>query len=294
MKASILLICYNHEKYVEDAVSSIISQSKDFEFEIIVLDDNSTDDTYLLACELLKDIDNVTLIKNEINLGITKNYQKGFSLCAGEFIFVIEGDDYWIDSEKLSKQIHFLEKHPFHSMCFHPYLLQQDDSRNFYKSGKLSKYLLENFSINDLILNENLIGNFSVCCYRARIIKEIPSKVFDEISYDWIINLYMAHFGLIGKINEEMSVYRLSKNSLWSTKNLNDQIRDLIYLIPQYDKLLNFVYSKEFNDKTVSLNNVLYNNTKSKSEVFKNWIPPLIPKLIKYIIPPNFRNKNEY
>jgi glycosyltransferase involved in cell wall biosynthesis len=230
MKASILLIAYNHEEYITDAVDSILMQINNFETEIILLDDASTDDTFALASSKLAGTENAQLVKNDVNLGITKNYQKGFSLCTGEYVFVLEGDDYWTDIYKVQKQVDFLEQHPFHSMCFHSFMMQQESSRIFHPAIASENVAADlanpdrtsaradfySYGINHLIAAEGFIGTFSVCCYRKKLLDRLPDKLFNVVAYDWAVNLFMAHFGLLGRLNTVMGVYRFAVNATWS------------------------------------------------------------------------------
>jgi glycosyltransferase involved in cell wall biosynthesis len=285
MKISILLITYNHEKYIGTAIDSILMQQCDLQTEIILLDDASSDNTMEVATTKLSGTPNVSLITNKENIGITKNYQKGFSLCKGEFVFVLEGDDYWIDAGKLRKQVNFLESHPSHSMCFHPYIVQEGISSVFNKfSWQNSASSTDSFSIKDLLLNEGLIGNFSVCCYRKTFLDALPPDLFNHLSYDWIINMYMGHFGLLGRINEEMSVYRHAEEATWSNKPVKELLTKTYELIPVYEKLLDYKYSKLFEQKRRMLLEQL--TPAENSSTFKQWVPPILLKFFKLLVPP--------
>jgi glycosyltransferase involved in cell wall biosynthesis len=259
MKVSILLITYNQEDYVADASESVLMQKTSLDTEIILLDDCSTDNTFGLASDRLSNMENVTLIKNEANLGVSGNYKKGFSLCNGEYVFVLEGDDYWIDAFKIQKQVEFLDGHPFHSMCFHPFLIQEGKSRIF-KSYTLNNSLLNDssysttHSINDLILNEGLIGCYSMCCYRKKWLQQLPNELFEVGAYDWAVNLFMGHYGLLGRLNTIMGIYRLSHNSIWSTRTNEERIERIKVLITNNDRLLGYQYTSLFTNKLKKLN----------------------------------------
>lgn len=285
MKVSILIITYNHEKYIGKAIDSILMQQCSFRTEIILLDDASTDNTLEIATAKLGSTTNISLIKNIENIGITKNYQKGFSLCKGEFVFVLEGDDYWIDTGKLEKQVNFLESHPSHSMCFHPFIVQEGTSSIFNKSfWQNSASSADSFSIRDLLFNEGLIANFSVCCYRKIFLDALPADLFNHLSYDWIINMYMGHFGLLGRINEEMSVYRHTEEATWSNKPVTELLTKTYELIPVYDKLLDYKYSNLFEQKRRMLREQL--TPAENRSTFKQWVPPILLKFFKLLVPP--------
>ncbi len=300
MRVSILIVTYNHEQYINDAIKSCLMQKNDLETEIILLDDCSTDKTFALASKALEVAKNVTLISNQSNLGITKNYEKGFSLCKGEYVFVLEGDDYWLDTFKVQKQVEFLEQHPFHSMCFHPFIMQEAQSRIF-KPFKLqfgdaidfdsldafSKHSFFTFSINDLIRVEGLIGTFSVCCYRRKLLQELPKELFDVVAYDWAVNLFMAHFGLLGRINTVMSVYRFAENAIWSKKTDKERTTQVKELIPVYDKLLGHRYSLLFKEKLKLLDSNNTNVLDQQTQPLKNQlVSPVIRGILKSMLWP--------
>jgi len=302
MKISILIITYNHENYILDAIESVLLQRHAFETEIILLDDLSTDKTYDLAYSKLSDIKNAVLIRNDSNLGITRNYEKGFSLCKGEYVFVLEGDDYWLDRCKVQKQVEFLERYPYHSMCFHPFIIQEGKSRIFksflveeglppgfinpYKSS--ANHIFYSFTISDLISIEGLIGTFSVCCYRKKWLDQLPAELFNVVSYDWATNLFMAHFGLLGRINTVMAVYRLAENATWSKKSDHERSLQIKNLIPVYDKLLNYKYTDLFAQKLIIMSKNTPGTLEQKSEISKlsDWVPAFISKIIKWVVPP--------
>ncbi len=286
MKASILLVTYNHENFIEKAIISILMQKDCREFEIVVSDDHSTDNTLTIVKELLGHLDNVQIHSNVTNLGITKNYKHSFSLCKGEYIFVLEGDDYWIDPLKVKKQIEFLDNNPFYVMCAHPFFIQKDDLRDLTPFGLNSKVEHEIFDCKDLILDSAIISNFSTCCYRRSILERISPATYDVVSYEWMINISVAQFGLIGKINSLMSVYRISATGQWSKLSETEKIKGIINILPDYDKILEHKYHTYFERKIKMLNDQLLPASMPASSKLRSWIPPFVITIAKLIFPP--------
>lgn len=110
---SIAMMTYFHENYVADAIESVLAQKTNFSYEIVISDDGSTDGTRDILLEyqsMYPDI--IRLNFNEKNIGISANHYKTRSLCKGKYIADIAGDDYWIDVNKLQKQVEFLESNP--------------------------------------------------------------------------------------------------------------------------------------------------------------------------------------
>ena len=108
MKVSVVITSYNHEKYISQAIESVLMQKVD-ELEIIIGDDCSTDRTPEILDKYKKRYpDKIVILKDDKNLGITKNLERCIKRTTGRFVAICEGDDYWIDDEKLQKQVDFL------------------------------------------------------------------------------------------------------------------------------------------------------------------------------------------
>lgn len=109
---SILTPTYNHGKYLEECISSVLNQSFEH-WEMLILDDGSTDDTPVIAERYAAQDSRIHYYRQE-NVGIfrlSETYNKGLHLASGEFIAILEGDDYWV-SEKLQLQMEYLQLHP--------------------------------------------------------------------------------------------------------------------------------------------------------------------------------------
>lgn len=289
MKASIVLITYNHEKYIGKAIEGILIQKDCPEFEIILCDDHSTDNTVAVATNLLKSFSNVQIHAYEKNIGITKNYQRAFSLCKGEYIFVLEGDDYWIDPHKMQRQEEFLDQHPMCVMTSHPYYAQKDDLGVYTPPVINRNEYFELFDSRDLILNPAILNNFSTCCYRRLALEKISPKTYDVISFDWMINISIGHFGFLARINLPMSVYRISSAGAWQKLSQKEQLQGMIGIIDDYDKVLEGRYAEYFSKKKRLLQQQLAGIDQSGRKSFKDYLPPVLIYIIKLIVPPALR-----
>ncbi len=108
---SIILPTYNGAKYIAAAIASVQAQSYT-NWELIIIDDGSTDDTEVIVQSLSHADSRIQYVKNEQNLGIQKTLNRGLALAKGEYIARIDDDDQWIDADKLTAQVSFLESHP--------------------------------------------------------------------------------------------------------------------------------------------------------------------------------------
>lgn len=120
---SVIMITYNHEDYIRQALDSILMQHVNFNYEIIIGDDASTDKTQEIIREYqIKYPDKIKSILREENVGPTRNGYDVKMRSKGKYIAVLEGDDYWIDEFKLQKQVDFLEKNQEYIGCANKYL----------------------------------------------------------------------------------------------------------------------------------------------------------------------------
>ncbi|MCR4675572.1 MAG: glycosyltransferase [Lachnospiraceae bacterium] len=118
MLVSVAIITYNQEKYIRKAIESVLMQKRDFDIEILIGDDASSDQT----SDILREYDNkypglFRLKLHENNVGATKNSHDIYSKAKGKYLALLEGDDYWTDDQKLQKQVDFLEMNPEYVGC---------------------------------------------------------------------------------------------------------------------------------------------------------------------------------
>jgi glycosyltransferase involved in cell wall biosynthesis len=245
-KLSVLLVTYNHEKYIRQALDSVLMQKTDFDFEIVVADDHSHDSTIAIIEEYQASNHDTRVLPSERNVGITRNYQRGFGACRGEYIAVLEGDDFWISTTKLKSLVAFLEQHPECAFCFHRFLIHDEASGRFSTHPPLeigTEFAL--FTAAQLA-SDNLIGNFSVCVYRRELIARLDPALFEMKVYDWMFNIMVAQEGMIGYIPEIMSIYRAHASGAWSGKTLAEHMPELLEVVDDYNKYLNFKFDSEF------------------------------------------------
>ena len=107
-KISVVMITYNHEKYIEKAVESVLMQKGDFELELLIGNDKSPDRTAEMLKKYEKD-ERVKIFNREQNMGATNNALDIEKKSIGDYIAFLEGDDYWITEDKLDKQLKILQ-----------------------------------------------------------------------------------------------------------------------------------------------------------------------------------------
>ena len=118
-KVSVVVATYNQEKYIGHTLESIVSQKVNFEYEVLVGDDCSTDGNAAVIKEYAEKYPEIIVpFLREKNLGMGGNVADLMMRTTGEYVAFIEGDDYWIDDNKLQKQVDFLDSHPDYVACF--------------------------------------------------------------------------------------------------------------------------------------------------------------------------------
>ena len=185
---SVACITYNHEKYIEDAIEGFLIQETDFPFEILIHDDASTDNTTNIVREYAEKYPNI--IKPIFQ---TENqYSKGkrifpivTPLCAGDYIAMCEGDDYWTDPKKLEIQVGAMGIHPDCYISFHPV----ERVFNREKLGIMGKIPKKNTMISADYILQNGIAFMPTCSL------VIAKKSIDNIKSDKELNAFFAEYG---------------------------------------------------------------------------------------------------
>lgn len=245
-KVTVLLVTYNHEKYITRALAGIRAQKFNQGIDILVADDASKDQTVEIIKKWAAENTEytVTFLPNCENLGITKNYQRAIAALKNQYVAILEGDDYWISPRKISLQIDFLDEHLECDLCAANYYVFEEGSGKFTPR----KNIASDFTIVSAreLIADNVVGNFSTCLYRTAALKDLPDAVFDVKSYDWIINIMVARFSLIGFINTPLSVYRLHSSGTWSGASRKDKLVAQRSMLAVYDELSNLQFHDDF------------------------------------------------
>jgi glycosyltransferase involved in cell wall biosynthesis len=212
---SIHMVTFNHEKYIEKALDGALRQITNFDFEIIIADDCSTDTTQeICVAYQQKYPSKVKLIQRVNNLGAIKNFVDLFKYCNGKYVAICEGDDYWTDPYKLQKQIDLLEQYPSASMSVA--LIKTLDSNN--------KETTESPFINDtlpLIYQKGLNKYFHTSTYVIRKESlELALKKYRKLFInDTAICFLLINIGPFVLLNDVVSVYRQTNEGIWTGIN---------------------------------------------------------------------------
>jgi len=222
MKLSVLMITYNHERYVRQALDSVLMQDVDFEYEIVIGEDCSTDSTRDILLEYSRRFpERFRLLLREKNMGAIPNFFSALDECRGQYVALLEGDDFWTSPGKLRKQVAFLDAHQDCAICFHNVLGHfEDDSRidfNYVRADQKEMMELED------LLQDNVIPTCSAV-FRHRLVRPFPSWVYELKMGDYPLHILNAQHGRIGYINETMGVYRIHSGGVWTGMDRVDRV----------------------------------------------------------------------
>jgi glycosyltransferase involved in cell wall biosynthesis len=256
---SVLLVTYNHAKFVRQALDGVLMQQTAFDFEIVAVDDCSTDGTLGILQDYEKQHPKLRVLPAPENLGISRNYQRGFAACRGEFVAVLEGDDYWISPRKLEITREFLKRNPSCSFCFHR-IFRHDQHPETVMIFPPHWTVEQILTVNELA-TENFSAGMSTCVYRRAIIAGLSPQLWELDVREWFFNMVVAQHGPIGYVPQVLSVYRTHPGGIWALKSRAEKESELQRLLDSYDKFLEFKYQKEFDSFRKKLSPVFVSPT---------------------------------
>ena len=221
---SICCISYNHEKFISQCLDGFIIQKVDFPFEIVISDDCSTDntkkiiDTYVSKYPAI--FKNVSPSKN---LGSIKNFYHVLEKASGKYIALCEGDDYWIDENKLQMQVDFLEKNPEYGMCYTKAKQFIQKKRKFSRR----RFGTDVRDFEDLLFNGNRVPTLTTV-FRKDLLNSYLKGIYPQdkgwLMGDYPMWLYFAHESKVKFFDKVTSVYRVLENSASHSDNVEKSV----------------------------------------------------------------------
>jgi glycosyltransferase involved in cell wall biosynthesis len=220
-KLSVCMIAYNVENYIGEAIEGVLNQVADFDIELVISNDFSTDNTEDVVLKYVNEYPNghwINYKKQERNLGSTLNYLWVLKHCQGDYIALCDGDDFWTDSLKLQKQVDFLENHSDFIGSFHN--RQKGKELGKVKSSSIQENEKRNWNFDELIFNTPEIPSASVVFRKPNnfsLPNEFKSVVINGDTFLWAYVLQFGDFYFDPSIGP--SFYRIHPQGLWSSKN---------------------------------------------------------------------------
>lgn len=212
-KVNVLLLAYNHEHFIEEALDSILAQQVDFPYTVIIGEDCSTDQTRAIVERYQQRYpDHIKPLYQAHNVGPGANFKACIAACQAPYIAFLEGDDYWTDPLKLAKQVAWLDANPDFTICFHHV--------EVFDQGQQAVRLLPPsttqtvYTFPDLFTMVPPTG--AVMLRNSR--PALPDWLFETYPIDLPTFLLYAELGKVKLLPEAMGRYRHHVGSTWSSQ----------------------------------------------------------------------------
>ena len=210
------MVTYNHARYVAKAIESALMQRTRFPIEIVIGEDGSTDGTGAIVESYQRaHPDRVRARVRERNVGVHRNALETLAACRGEFIAILEGDDYWTSPDKLQRQVDLLDAHPEASLSFHQALVVDEE-------GNGSR-----------IVPDPRDGPFDLAALFRRNFVPTPSMVYRRAAFegfppwypeigaaDWLLLILLGRRGTFAFIPEALCAHRQLRPGSWSAQSV--------------------------------------------------------------------------
>jgi len=287
---SISLLAFNSEMYIRAAIEGCLMQKVDFDYEIIIHDDASMDNTPQIIKEYANKypgkIIPILQTENQFSKGTEINTKIVIPKARGKYIAFLDADDYWIDPLKLEYQIGVLESNPDVSMCFtaskHIFPLSS-------KEPRVKRY--RNYdsacSIKDVILKGGRLVDMGSAVVRRTVFEDVPEWYYYYQIWDISIPLLSLSYGKIYYLDKVTLIFRYNAPGSWTQNNVKNyerrknNLKKSIKLTDGFNEATNYKFHRYIEKKHDSMivEVLLLSNT--HDEDFLNLYSrlPLIKKL---------------
>lgn len=254
---SISCITYNHENFIKEALDSILMQETNFNYEILIHDDASTDSTP----DIIKEYEEKypDLIKpiyqknNQYSKGIKVNAMN-VERALGKYIAICEGDDYWTNPHKLQEQFDYMQDHPECSVCVHAGHSVNLDSK------VIDKPLRPNngnkiYNIGEIISGGGGLFATNSIFYRRELCLERPKFFNTSPVGDYPLIIYLSLKGSVYYVDKFMSTHRINVPGSWTKSTLRNfgmllsYYERTILMLNELDEYTRFEYNKVIKER---------------------------------------------
>jgi glycosyltransferase involved in cell wall biosynthesis len=225
-KLTVLLTTYNHERHIEKALESALNQVTNFRFEIVVIEDRSTDGTRAAVERYAARFPRrIRMALNDTTEASNRRFAHEYASCTSEYIAMLDGDDYWTSVDKLQRQVDLMEAWPECTLSFHDVLAVPDGLPGdpWRHTGVTWPTVA---GIEDLWLTNPIAGCAAVV--RKAALPELPHWYEDASWGDYPLYLLQAERGTVVYLDDVLGVYRVHPEGYWSRHTEEEKIEQLI------------------------------------------------------------------
>lgn len=229
---SVCIQSFNHVKFIKECLDGILMQQTNFDFEILLGEDASTDGTREICIEYAQKNPNkirLFLHQRENNININSspsgrfNFLYNLYAAKGKYIAFCEGDDYWTDPRKLQKQVDFLESNTDFNLCF-------TKSNQLINGDKLELKKIPDISSDGIYTYDDLLKHYNFITTASVVFRKnfnnIPSWIYQLPYGDMGLYCLVSRDAKIKCLPEISSVYRVHNNGIWSGINELKQLEN--------------------------------------------------------------------
>ncbi len=225
---SVAICTYNRADFIMNSIQSALNQNYE-NIEIIIVDDASTDDTEQIIKQIKSPKFPIHYFKNLTNLKIAKSRNETIKHSSGKYIAILDSDDYWIDSNKISKQVQFLETHPDHALVG-TYATLVDQHNHII--GEMKNEIIST-DIKKQMLVTNQFMHSSIL-YRTEVLNEygLFKAGYGWEDYDLLLKIGRKYE--FANIPEKMVAYRKHTGSISNQMSFSKKISFLLILLKNF------------------------------------------------------------
>jgi glycosyltransferase involved in cell wall biosynthesis len=272
---SVCVQTYQHEKYIEKCLDSVLMQKTDFPFEIIVGEDESNDQTRDICIKYSETYPEKIKLhlrsrKDVISMNGKPtgrfNVVENYKTVTGKYIAICEGDDYWTDPYKLQKQVNYLELNPSAVGCFHN-SVTVDENNDVLNNQYFMQTETKVWNQEECL--KTLKSSFSTASilFKSSAIK-FQLDEYIKIGSDFILDILITEHGDLHYLDENMSAYRLHQGGIWQgqAKQHNYIITLKRFLFLYSNSTIKMKYKGYLGDKIIEFHNKIIINSTSANE----------------------------
>lgn len=218
---SIIMITYNHGAYLSQAIEGVVSQKCDFDIELLIGEDASSDDTFQVALQYQQRYPHlIRLIYSASNVGMIANSRRLWGAAKGKYIAYCEGDDYWCCEKKLSKQLSMILADPECGMVHSDWVVSKYENSEWNINWNSSAHKWVNPSLLDgrIFPFFYFPKNLRTCTLmiKKELVDEVEMSHFRSKCYkfgDCVFSAFITSRTKVAYLSDVTAVYRLSPNS---------------------------------------------------------------------------------
>jgi glycosyltransferase involved in cell wall biosynthesis len=219
---SVLIFSYRYERFIAQAINGILAQTCNFPIEIIIGEDCSPDDSLSISLDYQRrNPELIRVLTGPMNVGAGQNVERCLAASRGQYITMCDGDDYWCDPTKLTRQIEIFRANPQCTLVFHAAAYVDSETGNQVRTSRQSLFS-RMLSTEEVILGDGGLMPTASILVRREIALDPPLWYREAPVGDYPLALRAALRGKIAYLDRTMSVYRTNVPHSWTQRYVPD------------------------------------------------------------------------